>query len=254
MSQNPADELPSIATGLPPGWIELVAFSSVDVLASFLRAQLAVDADRFDDDEIERIVDACVRAHAVAAPQRWLHLGCVVTEFPVEETSRNTVWTIGVGVITPPSFGDVDPVAVASRVVGSLGEISQVERFSTDDGREGVVFGGTTSATSLPDGLTDADVVRMLPQIDLAALGLYAVVMPLRGLPDRLVLTLGVAPCVEERQAMSVLAGQMAASVHAIADLAAYPRANVLVDRTGAVHERGFLAAEDTEPAESTRG
>lgn len=233
-------DVPTLATALPAGWIELVAFRTPERLTAYLRAQLAVDGDRFSAEQADQLIDACRRAHGLAVSERWLHLGCLVTDFPVGETLRTTVWTIGLGVLRVPTFGDVDPLGVGARVLASLGIIEDVIDVELDDGRRGLIVGGYASAG--PGA--DLSSTELLPQLDPERLGLYGVLLPLPGAPGRLVLALGISPCGEERQAMSVVAGQLATSVHVIGDLSHYAPASVLVDTTGLVHPDGFLGGD----------
>lgn len=252
MSEHPLDattshddraatwDVPTLATALPPGWIELVAFRTAERLTGFLRAQLAVDAARFTPEQADQLIDACRRAHGLAVRERWLHLGCIVTDMPDGDTLRTTVWTIGLGVLQVPTFGDVDPLGVGARVLGSRGTIETVLDVELDDGRRGLVVGGHTAAGPGADLAASS----RLPQLDPERLGLYGVLLPLPGAQGRLVLSLGISPCVAERQAMSVVAGQMATSVHVVEDVGRYSPDSVLVDTTGLVHPDGFLGGD----------
>jgi hypothetical protein len=240
------------ATGLPPGWIEIGAFRDEATLRGFLEEQLSVDRDLFDADQRAMVVDACSLAHALVRPQQWLHLGAVVTYVPGQGGDwRTTVWTIGVGLLRTPDIGDIDPLAVAERVLGSVSGVEVCESFQLDDGRRGVVLGLLVSVD--PDTLGGAP-VRQLPQLDLQALGGYACLLPVPGLPGHVGVTIGVAPNREERGPMSVLAAQMATSLRVLADPAELPSEQVLVDVTRSVHESGFLKASSDSPVESEEG
>jgi hypothetical protein len=230
-----------LATGLPPGWIELAAFRDEATMRSFLDEQLAADGEAFTTEQRSMVGHACAAVFGLVRPQRWLHLGAVVTQVPGEAADwRTTVWTVGVGVMPLPESGDVDPIAVAERVLGRMDGVEASETFRLDDGRHGIVLAMTTSVDL--SGL-DFDPLAYLPQLDPQALGVYLCLLPVPGLPEHVGVTIGVAPNRTERGPMSFLAGQMATSLHAVTDPTELPSAHVLVDTTGRVHAEGFLRA-----------
>ncbi|WP_127479774.1 hypothetical protein [Nocardioides pantholopis] len=228
----------TFATGLPPGWLEIGAHEDEEALRGFLAAQIAADADAYTAEQEQALVDACVRARELMADRAWLHLGCVVTQVPRDETWVSTVWSVGIGVLRVPDFGDVDPMAVAQRGVAHLGAVDSVREFALADGREGMLFG--MRGTAGP-ALSEVPPDQRLPQLDPDALGMYVVLLPVAGVPGLVGITVGVAPNVEERGPMSVLAGEMAASLHVVDDSASTPRDAVLIDTTRTVLPHGFL-------------
>ncbi len=227
-----------LATGLPPGWIEVGGHASDDDLRGFLAAQMDADADDYDAAQREALVAACLRARHLAGHEGWLHLGCVVTQVPRDESWVSTAWSVGVGIVRVPDLDPVDPLAVVQRGLPSLGRIDTVHDFTLADGRAGVWFGMRTSAGG---SLAEVPVDRRLPQLDPDNLGMYVVLLPVAGLAGAVGITVGVAPNVEERGPMSFLAGQMAASLQVVEDPAAVPTDRVLVDATRRVQPQGYL-------------
>lgn len=227
-----------LATGLPPGWIEVGGHASDEDLRGFLAAQMDADADDYDAAQREALVEACLRARHLAGHERWLHLGCVVTQVPRGGSWVITAWSVGVGIVRVPDLDPVDPLAVAQRGLPSLGRIDTVHDFTLADGRSGVWFGMRTSAGR---SLAEVPVDRRLPQLDPDNLGMYVVLLPVAGLAGAVGITVGVAPNVEERGPMSFLAGQMAVSLQVVEDPATVPRDQVLVDATRQVQPQGYL-------------
>lgn len=231
-----------LATGLPPGWIELTAFRDEAALRRFLDAQLDADAERYDAEQRERVVGACLTGHRVLEGQGWLHAGGIVTHVPHDGGWLPTVWAVAVGVVPHPDPHDLDLAALAERVLpralaASLA-VDATEVFDVGDGRRGIVLGAT-----MPLPPVDDDLPR-LAQLDPQALGVYVCLVPVPGLPDRLGVTIGVAPHRDERAAMSLLAGQMAVSLRVLEDTGALDRDTVLVDTTGAFHPGGSLGTD----------
>jgi hypothetical protein len=227
-----------LATGLPPGWIEVGAHASDDDLRGFLQAQMDADADAYAAEQRQTLVEACLRARHLAGHQGWLHLGCVVTQVPAGDDWISTAWSVGVGVVRVPDVDPVDPLGVVQRGLPSLGRIDSVHDFTLADGREGVYFGMRTVAGS---SLTEVPADQRLPQLDPDDLGMYVVLLPVAGLPGVVGVTVGVAPNVAERGPMSFLAGQMAASLHVVDDPRSLDADLVLVDPTRQVQPRGYL-------------
>lgn len=238
-----------LATGLPPGWIELTAFRDEPTLREFLDSQLDVDAQLYTDEHRSMVHQACAMVFDLVRAQQWLHLGAVVTSVPdpdepAEPRWRTTTWAIGVGVLPTPDLGDIDPLAVAERVLGRVQGVEQCEPFTLDDGRHGVVLATTTSVDLT---VLDFDPRAYLPQLDPDHLGVYLCLLPVPGLEHHLGVTVGVAPNRDERSPLSFLAGQMATSLHAVADTAQLPADHVLVDATRTVHPSGFLRSRITQ-------
>ena len=239
MSASPVPEAPAMATGLPPGWIELAAFDGETTLRAFLDAQLDVDAELFSPEHRDLLVDGCLLAHSMLSGQRWLHLGAVATWLPIDDTQmRTTVWTVGVGLLSIPQLGDIHPIGVAERVLGRRGDVQQVEPFQLPDGRDGVVIGATTSFDVAE---LSFDPTAYMPQLRPDELGVYIVLLPVVDLPDHLGVTVGVAPNLDERGPMSVLASQMAVSLQRLDRAGDVPPDYVLVDSTRTIHPSGFL-------------
>lgn len=101
--------------------------------------------------------------------------------------------------------------------------------------------------TSVDLASLDFDPREYLPQLDPDALGVYLCLLPVPGLEDHVGVTIGGAPNRAERAPMSFLAGQMATSLHAVADTAQLPADHVLVDATRTVHPSGFLRSRITQ-------
>ena len=230
-----------LATGLPPGWIELAAFRDEDALRDFLTTQLDADAERYDAAQREQVLSACLAGHRLLSGQAWLHAGGIVTHVPHEAGWLPTVWAVAVGVVPHPDPHDLDLAALAGRVLPrALGDglaLDAHEVFEVGDGRHGIVLGAT-----MPLGPVDEGLPR-LPQLDPQALGVYVCLVPVPGLDGHLGLTVGVAPNREERTAMSLLAGQMAVSLRVLEDTAALDADHVLVDTSGRIHPAGSLGS-----------
>lgn len=231
-----------LATGLPPGWLEVGAFDDERALTTFLDALLDVDADRFDPGQRDALVHACLLARAAVHGQGWLHLGAVATYVHDGDGQwRTTLWTVGVGLVAVPDLDDVNPVGLAERVLGRVEAVEAVESFRLDDGRDGVAL-STTARLDLATLPVDADQLHeRLPGLTPGALGVVVYLLPVPGLPGHLGLTVGVAPNRGERTPLSFLAGQMATSVRRVEDVRELPAHQILVDTTGTTVPRGSL-------------
>lgn len=251
-----------LATGLPPGWIEVASFETRRHLALFLDRMMDADADRFGAAEREQVQTLCARAHGLVSDQGWLQAGCVVTDFPDDGSAvagaptretpydestpwRTTVWTVAVGLVPVPETGDLNPIALAERALGRTGGVELLETFGFHDDREVLAAATTVAAPALGD-TTEA---TTLPHLDPDALGVVVYVLPVLGLPGHLTVGIGVAPNVDERSAMSVLALEIASSVHVVEDPGALDPRAVLVDRTSRIHPSGSW-----EPAADPEG
>lgn len=223
-----------IAVALPLGWIEVAAQDTVDEMAEQLRAQAAVDGsgdgDAFDEASLDALVDAATRLRATVGSDEWQHFGAVVTQVPAERPSgpddevpwRSTVWAYGVRLIRLPDLGDLNPVGVAERVVGSVGVVRSVDPFRLDDGRDGVAV--QLTAVELDDEQIAAARAG-LPQLDPDRLGAWVCMLPVPGLPGTMALTVGLAPNDAEVPPMTWLGSQIATSVHRVAAEAEAPAA-----------------------------
>lgn len=237
---------PTMATGLPPGWIEIAAFDGEGSLRAFLDSQIDVDAELFSDENRQLLLDGCSMAYSMVRGQNWLHLGAVATYLP-DDTGELyvTVWTVGVGLMSVPQFGDLNPIGVAERVIGRHSSIEQVEPFRLEDGRDGVVLAATTS---FDPSTLDFDPTAYMPHLRPDELGVYIVLLPVADLPGHLGVTVGVAPNVAERTPMSFLASQMAASLQLADNVGPMPADRVLIDTTRTIHPTGFLSGPIDEP------
>lgn len=210
-----------IAVALPAGWIEVAAQDTADEMAEQLRAQAAVDGDAFDGASLDALVDAAQHLRATVGSDVWQHFGAVVTQVPTRRPEdrddevpwQTTVWAFGVRLLRLPDLGDLNPVGVAERVVGSVGVVRSVESFRLDDGRDGVAV--LLTAVEVDDEQIVAARSR-LPQLDPDRLGAWVCMLPVPGLPATLSLTVGLAPDEAEVPQMTWLGAQIATSVHRV--------------------------------------
>lgn len=235
----------ALATGLPPGWIELAAHQSDDGLRAYLDAQAKADGDPYTPEQSAMLVDACVRGRQVLAGMSWQHFGAVVTSAASEVVEDEdaevgwlpTVWAFGVGLLNIPPTNDINPIGMAQRVLGRLATVEEVAPFRLDDGRDGVAMTLKAEAEMDP---SQPDPTTALPQLDVKKLGVWACLLPVPGLPESLSLTVGVAPNTIERLAMSYVAGQIASSVHWVQDTTELVDEPIIIDTTGSLLPGGF--------------
>ncbi|MGH3383081.1 MAG: hypothetical protein ACRDO1_00740 [Nocardioidaceae bacterium] len=220
---------------VPPGWIEFSAFSSDEAATRWFDRLLAKTPDLFDEQTrvALRVTYAQVRSQIPAGLVD--SAGALITTL-LDDTV--TMWQFSMRVLDLPRSGDINPMAVVERFLESeqgrseVGEDDIVESFQTEDGRDGVAI--HTTATAVDDG---GQLVANVPGTDPAALGVvYAAVRLHRqegSEADRLAVVTGIAPNIEQRLPMSIIAAQLTLSAELRDEGADPPEGSIDVDTTG---------------------
>jgi hypothetical protein len=220
MTAAPETNEPFLALAVPPGWIELKAFTDDDTAVAWFGSLLDLTPDLFDDEARAELLE-CYR---IAREQ--------VRDLPVDSAGalmtaydgRATVWTYTATLIAFPPSGELNAMTVLQRYLRAdgqrhVGPDDLIETFDTDDGREVVAVHTSVPldadlrdrlSASLPDGGQEpgvAGVVQSAIRIPRAE-GDDA---------DRAVLVTGVAPRLEERLPMSLVAAQLTLSARLLA-------------------------------------
>ncbi len=199
---------------VPPGWIELVAHADDDEARLWFERLLDRTPDLFDDDgrAILRQSFDDVRRQV---PRGALDAaGVLVTTL---EDDSVTLWQFSIATLPVPPSGDVNMMAVIERFLDSpqgrnplTDPDDLVESFRTEDGRDGVAIHTTTR---VDDGGRLASTV---PGTDPERLGVvHAAVRlnrPRSATADTIAIITGVAPNVQQRLAMSIVAAQITLS------------------------------------------
>lgn len=230
---------------IPAGWIELVAHENDEEAAQWFDRLLGKTPDTFDEaakkilrssyDEVRRqmprgLVDAA---------------GALITSLDDEVT----LWQFSVTLLSMPPAGDVNVMAVIEKFMNSaqgregvIGDGDFIENFQTPDGRDGIAIHTTTQIDD--NGRLAANV----PGVDADRLGVvYAAVRlnrPSTASSDRLAVVTGVAPNVEQRLAMAIVAAQITISAR-LHDSDAEPLpGRIDVDVAGRQRDRSPMEAD----------
>lgn len=221
--------------GIPPGWIELVAHEDDVEAARWFDRLLDQTPDLFDEagrDVLRRSYDEVRRE----LPQTGVDAaGVLITTLADDEV---TLWQFTVTIVPVPPSGDVNVMAVVERFLESdagrrpLDDPDDlVETFRTDDGRDGVAIHTTTNLSD------DGRLASHVPGARSDRLGVvYAAVRlnrPASATADRLAVVTGVAPTIEQRLPMSIVAAHLTLSARLRDGDAPRPPGRVDVDTTG---------------------
>ncbi len=221
---------------VPPGWIELKAFSDDDTAAAWFNALLDETPDLFDAEARDHLHEAYAQVRAEVAPYPVDSAGALLT---LLDDDRATLWMFTVTQIVFPPTGDVNVMAVVERYLESgegragAGKDDLIESFTTEDGRDLVAIHTTARLDELQGSLS-----ANIPGADPSRLGaVYAAIRLPRAKgsrQDRVVVVTGVAPTVEERTLMSLVAAQLTLSATLHTDAQGVPQGRIAVDPSGA--------------------
>ena len=208
----------ALTLAVPPGWIELKAFDDDAEALRWFTGLLDSTPALFDEPTRRHLLECyrVARAEALGLP-----VDCAGVLMTVYDGAP-TLWTYTVVVIALPSSGEVNSMAVLQRYLESdgrshLGPEDLLESVDTPAGQEVVAIHTTSPvAPALVEQVGDR-----VPGLGGAgsALGVVHSAVRLPRSPgedvDRLVLVTGVAPRLEERLAMSLVAAQLTLTARA---------------------------------------
>lgn len=233
------DEGDELWLAVPPGWIELVAHND-DAEASAWFERLLDQTPALFDDDGRAILRQAYDEVRRQMPQGLIDAAGVLITSLDDDADANaaTLWQFSVAVVPAPPSGDVNLMAVVERFLDSpqgrrplTDEDDLVESFRTEDGRDGVAIHTTTR---VDDG---GRLAGNVPGTDPARLGVvYAAVRlnrPRAATADRIAVVTGVAPNVEQRLAMSLVAAGLTLSAQLRDHDDAPPPGRVHLDATG---------------------
>jgi hypothetical protein len=235
MADTRAADGDELWVGIPPGWIELVAHEDDAEAARWFDRLLDQTPDLFDEsgrDILRRSYDEVRQQLPQTAVDS---AGVLITTLADDEV---TLWQFTITIVPVPPSGDVNVMAVVERFLASdagrrpLDDPDDlVESFRTDDGRDGVAIHTTTAVSD--GGRLSSNVPTAEPE----RLGVvYAAVRlnrPAAATADKLAVVTGVAPTVEQRLPMSIVAAQITLSARLRDGDSPPPPGRVDVDTTG---------------------
>lgn len=232
---SPADTL--LRTAVPPGWIELKAFADDAEAERWFGELLDLTPDLYDAGQRAHLEEVYRQARAQVAQ---LPVDAAGVLFTVLEDDRPTLWSFTLTQVPFPESRDVNVLGVLERFLASeagrrgLGSDDVVETFETADGRDGVAIYTTGSV----DPVT-GHVGEHVPHLDAEALGVVhgAVRLPrLDGAQRDVVLVVsGVAPTLDERPLMALVAAQLTVNATLQPADQPLPPGRVAVDAVGVV-------------------
>lgn len=199
---------------VPPGWIELVAHENDEDAARWFDRLLAKTPNTFDENGMESLRTSYDEVRRQMPRDSIDAAGVLVTTLDNDEV---TLWQFTMSVVAGPPSGDVNVMAVVERFMGSAegreliaGKDDFAESFQTQDGRDGVAIHTTTRIDD------DGRLAMNIPHADSERLGVvYAAIRLNRAkstTADRIAIIVGVAPNVEQRLPMSIVAAQLTLS------------------------------------------
>jgi hypothetical protein len=236
MADLPDEPVEYLRLAVPPGWIELKAFSDDDTASAWFDALLDETPDLVDGAGRARLQEVYRQVRAEVAPYPVDAAGALLT---LLDDDRPTLWMFTVTQIAFPPSGDANIMAVVERYLesgeGRAGADPDdlVESFTSDDGRDLVAI-HTTARLDERQGRLSGNI----PGADPSRLGaVYAAIrLPRapRSRSDRVAVVTGVSPTVEERTPMSLVAAQLTLSATIHSDTDGIPEGRIAVDPSGA--------------------
>lgn len=226
-----------LRTAVPPGWIELKAIEDDEQARQWFDELLDLTPGLYDEAGRASLHEVFQQARAQVA---LLPVDAAGAFFTVLEEDRPTLWAFTLTQVPFPESRDINVMAVVERFLSSqtgrqgLGPDDVVETFQTQDGRDGVAI-YTTGSVDPSSGRVGGHI----PQLDADALGVVYGAVRLPRLDDAqqdvVLVVSGVAPTLEERPLMALIAANL--TVHATLQHAdePMPPGRVAVDAAGVV-------------------
>lgn len=195
----------------PPGWVEIAAFDTDARAEAHWRDMIEPARPHLGDGPTDHLYVGLREARAAVVGSGVTSAGVVVTEVDDEPA----VWTFST-TIEHVASGEVNPVALVERAVGTAGTVERVEDITLVDGRTAVqAFLTLTPQTRLGRGHGAAAPRPTTPgKPPVERLGSCVVAVALPGRPHDLVLTTGSSPDPEHRPLLAHVVSAIAAGVH----------------------------------------
>ncbi|PYF99947.1 hypothetical protein SAMN05216184_105191 [Georgenia satyanarayanai] len=195
----------------PPGWVEIAAFDTDARAEAHWRDMIEPAREHLGDGPTDHLYLGLREARAAVARSGVTSAGVVVTEVD----DKPAVWTFST-TIEKVASGEVNPVALVERAVGTAGTVERVEDITLVDGRTAVQafltlspetrLGRAHGSATAPAGGTGTPPVERL--------GSCVVAVALPGRPHDLVLVTGSSPDPEHRPLLAHVVSAIAAGVH----------------------------------------
>jgi hypothetical protein len=235
LSQDAPDPLDlagqrALWVAVPPGWIEFKAHRTPEEARRWFAGLVDLHAQELAPSR-QTLEAAFEQVREAVSVQPVDAAGAVVTVVD----DRATLWQYTLTLVDVPESGDINVMAVIERYLHSaagaepLTDADVVEEFVTTDGRDGMAVHTSVAAV---------DAGRLLEHVAHARadqLGVVHAAVPVRGQRRLVAMITGVAPTVEERPLMAMVAAQMADTVQLRALTDAPPAGRVDVDTTGLI-------------------
>lgn len=200
---------------VPPGWIELAAHADDAAAVAWFDRLLARTPDLLSVPHRDQLREAFVQTRVRLPVDQLGSAGLLLTSW--EDGDGGTVWQYTVDVMVVPGMGELNLMAVLERFLSSdegkrpMGDGDFVETFQTPAKRDGVAVFTTAEITD-----DDGTLARHLPAIEPSRLGVVTSAVRLGRSPgsddERILLVTGVAPNVDQRWAMALIAANIAAT------------------------------------------
>lgn len=193
----------------PPGWVEIAAFDTDARAEAHWRDMIEPAREHLGDGPTDHLYVGLREARAVAGTGV-TSAGVVVTEVD----DKPAVWTFSTTVEHVPS-GEVNPVVLVERAVGTAGTVERVEDITLVDGRTAVqAFLTLTPQTRLGRAHRSAAPRPATGTPPVERLGCCVVAVALPDRPHDLVLVTGSSPDTEHRPLLAHVVSAIAAGVH----------------------------------------
>ncbi|WP_454085003.1 hypothetical protein [Georgenia sp. Marseille-Q6866] len=194
----------------PPGWVEIAAFDTDARAEAHWRDMIEPAREHLGDGPTDHLYVGLREARAAVAGTGVTSAGVVLTEVD----DKPAVWTFSTTMEHVPS-GEVNPVALVERAVGTAGTVERVEDITLVDGRTAVqAFLTLTPQTRLGRAHGSAAPRPATGTPPVERLGCCVVAVALPGRPHDLVLVTGSSPDTEHRPLLAHVVSAIAAGVH----------------------------------------
>lgn len=194
----------------PPGWVEIAAFDTGARAEAHWRDMIEPAREHLGDGPTDHLYLGLREARAAVARSGVTSAGVVVTEVDDEPA----VWTFSTR-IENVSSGEVNPVALVERAIGTAGTVDEVEDITLVDGRTAVqAFLTLTPQSRLGRRHAPATAAAVTGTPPVEQLGSCVVAVALPGRPHDLVLVTGSSPDPEHRPLLAHVVSAIAAGVH----------------------------------------
>lgn len=190
----------------PPGWVEIAAFDTDARAEQHWRTMVEPARQHLGDEATDHLYVGLRGVRKAVTGSGVTSAGVVVTE--VDEAPA--IWTFST-TIEQVESGELSPVGLVERAMGTIGKVDEIEDITLVDGRTAVQALLTLVPSSPMAGRGPAGPAATTGEQEL---GICVIAVALPGRSRDIVLVTGSSPVVAHRSLLAHVASAIACGVH----------------------------------------